>query len=417
MRKWISILAVLPILVAIPALATSPGNNSITGPITGNAATGSNDQQTYIGPVTNTNTATGGAGGNATATGGTGGNASVYNSGNSMNFNSNHNENSNRNTNTATGGNASAGASSNATNTTNLTNNNNNTFNPTSTNIQGQNQGQHQGQHQGQQQSVNNSQTISPTQTNSQTLIQNVAAPAPGMGRQFAPNLEMPGPINTQRHEGTGKGWTVLPKELYDAAGIPIRFSMEDAKSLIVGSVKSTVRATKSGAVKFDYCYRMGSLPKDAEMVGRIYLRTKQPVLFGEPGVTDDLIGTAAKLTMENGRNAFVILAQDVMTSPNSTTVGLGLAYTQSQLAGSEKENGMTGGGGTGIAYSRGGRTFDDSLIVVFFVTKEGRAQIASQVKKADMSVNKTVLAKEEVKADPFRCIATRNYTPPADCK
>jgi hypothetical protein len=156
--KKILLAMVLVLAMAFPTFAGwDDDNHSITGPITGNATTGNNNVQQYMGPVTATGGAggQGGQGGTGIGIGGTGigigGNAAVIGSGNSNNSNKNTNTNMNTNLNSNK-------------NTNTNTNVNNNTNNNTNTainegNTQDQSQDQKQGQAQGQSQ-INEGNTV-----------------------------------------------------------------------------------------------------------------------------------------------------------------------------------------------------------------------------------------------------------------
>jgi hypothetical protein len=209
-----------------------------------------------------------------------------------------------------------------------------------------QKQKQQQGQVQEQGQSLNNNQTISPRQ--SQNISQNFEAteiPA-GLGREFAPSQGMINPsfVAPNAPVRVVKGTvplSYLPKDL----------TLAEAREL---GKSGKTEVMVSSRVKY-------SMDKIVVVTG------KGPGKNFVTGYSADgsvpAYAAALAVAMDLGAVSAEVVAQGITSTPSSFFIGLGSSYTQSQLSGSEKDNGITAGGSGLIGYSRGSQSS------VFFFT------------------------------------------------
>jgi hypothetical protein len=140
--------------------------------------------------------------------------------------------------------------------------------------------------------------------------------------------------------------------------------------------------------------------------------------------------------SMKAGANAIVIPALGYDNKVSSIGGGIGIAYAEGSLTGTEKDRASSGSGGTGLAFSSVKNNSLPKALGIMILDENGMKIVELLMEKkvsyiqdlpvifGEKAETKPAATKEIVssllpksKGDEFRCIATGNYTPPASCK
>ena len=293
---------------------------------------------------------------------GGGGGGDVENNNTNTNSNFNLNSNSNKNTNS----------------NTNFNSNSNKNYN---TNVQGQSQGQGQtqGQGQGQSQSMSNS-------GNQKTTVKiKVDAPEVGAFRQ----LPGPGPVIEPR-------FSPPPAEKDRPMGyVPTRFlptaiDYEEAEQLSedASADVSDMLVTSNREQSFDIVRKV---PVTKRFKGFVtgYSNRSSSAAYNK----------AALAAMRGGADTGVLANSGAEGTPRAFFVGLGGAGVESKLEGNQKDRGWSATGSGLIGFTKGGMKYKFFYTFAVYGPKSGKKMSKAQPK------------------DPYRCIETGTYKPPADCR
>jgi len=234
------------------------------------------------------------------------------------------------------------GAVQNHNTNTNLNSNynrNENTNVNLNSNKQGQVQGQKQGQGQAQSMTNSGNQTVnvgeSPVRVEGARMSVGGTYIDPGTGRQ-APGT--PDPINPQF---VRPNFPATPRGFIPASRLPKEMTLEEARYL-----------AKDGKAEV-----MLSSPTKWEMSEIKESKTGVPAKHFVTGYSESNCAAAWAAALEKamlaGAERFELVSQGITSTPSAFFIGLGGAYTGSQLSGDRLQTGQTAGGSGLIGYSK----------------------------------------------------------------
>jgi hypothetical protein len=209
---------------------------------------------------------------------------------------------------------------------------------------------QQQGQGQGQQQGLLNSPT-----TNQSIRIDSTTNIPPGQGRFLLGIPNIPGAplIN---YFGP---WKEPANILETSLGMPLKVTRAQAKNAYKGGVTSRINILNPVTYTVDNCELLSSIPAGAVTRGFTFLK-------GDGDATSvDLQMKAYTDAMNAGASKVVILKKQASTKNTAFGATIGIGGGVSSLQGSEKENGLVVGGGTGLSWGSSEPQYKDGMAVL----------------------------------------------------
>jgi hypothetical protein len=204
---------------------------------------------------------------------------------------------------------------------------------------------------------VYNNFPASPTNTTSTIKSESGALPsgAVGMGRLLLnlPNIPVAPLIN---YFGP---WKETANILETNLGLPTKVSMTQAKNAYQGGATSRLNILNPVKFTVENCELLTQIPVGSVTRGFTFLKGN-----GDAS-TIDVLMKAYMDAMEAGATKIVILKKQASTKNSAFGVSLGLGGGVSSLAGTEKESGLTVGGGTGISWGSSEPSFKDGMAVL----------------------------------------------------
>jgi hypothetical protein len=110
---------------------------------------------------------------------------------------------------------------------------------------------------------------------------------------------------------------------------------------------------------KVEECQLVSAIPVDAVYRGYTFLKGDKKAS------TIDVLMKAYEDAMNAGASKIIILKKQATTSNSATGFSIGLGGGVSSLAGTEKEHGLTVGGGTGFSWGSSEPVFKDGMAVL----------------------------------------------------
>jgi hypothetical protein len=141
--------------------------------------------------------------------------------------------------------------------------------------------------------------------------------------------------------------------------GMPMKVTLDQAKNAYQGGVTSRINILNPVKFQVDKCELVATIPISASYRGYTFLQ-------GDGKANSiDLLMKAYQDAMESGATKIVILKKQSSTKNKALGFSLGIGGGVSSLQGSEKENGLTVGGGTGISWGSTEPQYKDGMAVL----------------------------------------------------
>jgi len=153
--------------------------------------------------------------------------------------------------------------------------------------------------------------------------------------------------------------WKETANILETNLGLPTKVTSAQAKNAFNGGVESRINILNPVKYTVDKCELLAAIPVGSVTRGFTFLK-------GDGNANSiDLLMKAYQNAMEAGASKIVILKKQASTKNKAFGATLGIGGGVSSLRGSEKENGLTVGGGLGVSWGSSEPQYRDGMAIL----------------------------------------------------